>query len=428
MRRTLENFPGQQAPRGRLALSVRSPFGSGCIRGDVLCHFFRYLPPFDMRILFASHTHMRGVYVVGSHHLASALAEKGHEVVHFSSPITPFHLVRWWSDERVRERFRAWWEGMKTTAGGVYEGVPLSLMPGTVNLQFLPSTNVMIPLILPSLRSTLQRADIDRIDIAFIDQPAYFDLWKYVPIDTVIYRPTDVYATLHENPSIRCAERKILQSADGLVATSQPTLDALQPVIPSGLSHCTIPNGVDFHHFRTEVEPPEEYEAIPRPRAVYIGAIDERFDRALIRSAAQAQPGVHFVLIGRTSPGTKANEERQNLHVLGARPYHTLPAYLQHADVGLIPMNDHPANEGRSPMKIYEYMAAGLEVIARATSEMQKRDHDCLHLYNSPSEFLTEIRQALKRGERSDVCRSIAQERRWEKKGSELLDFARAVR
>ena len=37
---------------------------------------------------------MGGNFVVGSHHLATAFAARGHEVLHVSAPVTPAHLLR----------------------------------------------------------------------------------------------------------------------------------------------------------------------------------------------------------------------------------------------------------------------------------------------------------------------------------------------
>ena len=42
-----------------------------------------------MKIAFLSHTAMGGDFVVGSHHLATALAARGHDVLHMSAPVTP---------------------------------------------------------------------------------------------------------------------------------------------------------------------------------------------------------------------------------------------------------------------------------------------------------------------------------------------------
>lgn len=381
-----------------------------------------------MNILFASHTHMRGAYVVGSHHLANTLADRGHRVAHLSSPISLLHLVRWWTDARVRERFRSWIEGIQQTESGTYEGVPLSVLPGKVNLRFFPETNLMLKGMIPSLRTTLARMGIDEVDAAFIDQPSYLNLQQYLPVKKTVYRPTDVYTVVHDLPAMSRVEQKIIDSADGVVATSQPVLDHLQAEgslhVPSRVVH----NGVEYDHFQPERDLPDEYASIPEPRAVYIGAIDQRFDWDLIVDTARARPDVQFVLIGRESPGTAIGDGPENVHFLGVRPYSHLPGYLQYADVGLLPANEHASNEGRSPMKVYEYMASGLEVVARETDELRCRASPFMHLYNDPGAFPELIDEALRASrDRREQCRREAQTESWEEKADELMRFLDAL-
>ncbi len=53
-----------------------------------------------------------------------------------------------------------------------------------------------------------------------------------------------------------------------------------------------------------------------------------------------------------------------NVHLLGARPYEALPEVLRGADAGLIPYALNQLTESIFPMKVYEYLAAGLPVVA----------------------------------------------------------------
>jgi glycosyltransferase involved in cell wall biosynthesis len=356
--------------------------------------------------------------------LANALAEKGHRVAHLSSPVSILHLARWWTDARARERLRSWLEGIQRTEAGAYEGVPFALLPGRVNLQSAFETNLMLKGMIPSLRTMLCRMGIEEVDVVFIDQPSYFNIQQYVPVKKVVYRPTDVYTVVHDLPAIDRVERKIIDGADGVVATSQPVLDHLQAAGGVGVPSRVIHNGVEYGHFQTEHDEPDEYASIPEPRTVYIGAIDQRFDWELIVRTAQARPDTQFVLIGRESPGTAIGDGPENVHFLGVRPYSDLPGYLQHAHVGLLPANDHTSNEGRSPMKVYEYMAAGLEVVARKTEELQRRSSSCVHLYESPEEFGTLVDEAVQAtGDDRERCREQARSESWNEKADELMRF-----
>src|SRR5262249_56903788 len=55
---------------------------------------------------------------------------------------------------------------------------------------------------------------------------------------------------------------------------------------------------------------------------------------------------------------------RPNLHRLGARAYDDVPAYLQHADVVIVPHVVSPFTESLDPIKAYECLAAGRPTVA----------------------------------------------------------------
>src|SRR6202044_2048783 len=76
-----------------------------------------------------------------------------------------------------------------------------------------------------------------------------------------------------------------------------------------------------------------------------------------------------FALVGPIGPGEpdpdlSAIGGEPNIHLLGRRAYSELPAVLRAADAGLIPYARNELTDSIFPMKVYEYLAAGLPVIA----------------------------------------------------------------
>ena len=53
-----------------------------------------------------------------------------------------------------------------------------------------------------------------------------------------------------------------------------------------------------------------------------------------------------------------------NILLLGPRPYEPVPAFLQHADVVVIPHLVNPFTESLDPIKAYECLAAGRPTVA----------------------------------------------------------------
>lgn len=110
--------------------------------------------------------------------------------------------------------------------------------------------------------------------------------------------------------------------------------------------------------------------ALPRPRIVFTGAIvSTKLDLPLLLALARARPAWSFALVGPVGPGdprtdVSALAAAPNVHLLGPRTYAELPDVLRVSDVGLIPYSRNQLTDSVFPMKVYEYLAAGLPVIA----------------------------------------------------------------
>ena len=127
-----------------------------------------------------------------------------------------------------------------------------------------------------------------------------------------------------------------------------------------------VPNGVDVDHFRrSRARPPDLGTA---PTAVYIGSLhDARLDVELVAELADALPQLNVVLVGPDSLGSASHSllaSRPNVSLLGARPYEDVPAYLQHADVIVVPHRVTPFTDSLDPIKAYECLAIDTPTVA----------------------------------------------------------------
>src|SRR5206468_3946735 len=121
-----------------------------------------------------------------------------------------------------------------------------------------------------------------------------------------------------------------------------------------------------------------------------------------------------FILIGpKDSDGVKSLRRFSNIHLLGPKPYLSLAAYLQHADVGLIPLNTHLANRERSPMKLYEYAAAGISIIATCTPELARRKFAYLRLCQTAEDFIAALNSSLGQPVSREAIRSATAPHSW---------------
>lgn len=377
-----------------------------------------------MNIMFASHTYMGGPFVVGSHHLAREMEKLGHSVMHISTPLTPFHLLKW-NNPEYRDRFDIFTGKRKDPQRKLVNAVPMSWIPWKVAGPLFQKTgrNWM----LPSVRSMMKAHGMDSVDLLLIDQPSFVGLDHEVGAKITVYRPTDLYSKMTGSAATSAAEAAILSRAHALVSTSDPVLAELKgynPAIPS----MVLENGVEFEHFAQAATLPEDLSRIPSPRAIYVGAIDDRLDLEALRRLAEEQPEVSVVIIGPyTAAARAAFAGCDNVYLLGAKDYATIPGYLHQADVALLPLSSHSANRGRSPMKLYEYAAAGLPVVVTETPELLRRSEPFLHFYRSGSEFPRKVKEALQSRPDKEFVRGLAKRHAWDAKAAALLDFVQAL-
>jgi len=127
-----------------------------------------------------------------------------------------------------------------------------------------------------------------------------------------------------------------------------------------------VPNGVDTARYLTPAERPADAPA--EPYALYVGTLHrDRIDVDLcVQTAAALRGRARLVLVGPEA-WSAADAERVRAAgalVLGARDRNDVPAYLQHADVLVVPHVVDEFTESLDPIKLYEYQAAGRPAVS----------------------------------------------------------------
>jgi glycosyltransferase involved in cell wall biosynthesis len=207
-------------------------------------------------------------------------------------------------------------------------------------------------------------------------------LWAYVPqaealLDVlqpqlVVYHCVDDIAAQPgiDAAGFRASEKHFAGRAD-LVLASAPGLAERLRMISHNVLYA--PNVADTRLFATALrEGPSDAEMarLPRPRIVFTGAVvTTKLDIGLLVRLARARPSWSFALVGPIGPGDPRADvssltAEPNIHLLGPRPYEQLPSVLRAADAGLVPYALNELTRSIFPMKVYEYLAAGLPVVA----------------------------------------------------------------
>jgi len=248
--------------------------------------------------------------------------------------------------------------------------------------------HVLSPLVLPLHRSRIARALNRRLLPALVGRAARRlglqrpILWAYVPQaevliavlepSLVIYHCVDDIAAQSgiDTASFRAAEARFAARAD-LVLASAPALAKRLRTFSSNV--LDAPNVADTQLFSRALGPgplDPAMAALPTPRIVFTGAIVAvKLDLPLLAELASLRPSWSFALVGPVGPGEPRTDisvitDQPNIHLLGPRKYSQLPDVLRAANAGLIPYARNALTESIFPMKVYEYLAAGLPVVA----------------------------------------------------------------
>ena len=94
------------------------------------------------------------------------------------------------------------------------------------------------------------------------------------------------------------------------------------------------------------------------------GLLDWRIDTGLLAALADRRPDWSLALVGPPHADLGALAARPNVHLLGRLPYARLPAVLKGCAVGLVPFVVNEYTRHIDPVKLREYLSAGLPVVA----------------------------------------------------------------
>jgi glycosyltransferase involved in cell wall biosynthesis len=353
---------------------------------------------------------------VSAHHLARQFAAHDWRVLFLANPISPIHLFGLATSGVIGEKFQSWLRHATPRDGGVTDYSPFTFLPYS---RVWPMDRAFTlhqwhRLTMPSIRRTLRLKSFHSPDLMIVDSAIQAALVDMVEPRRLVYRVTD--ANRHfafTGDCLAAAERQIAQRADAVFYTARN----LEPYV-AGLGARRIvfaPHGADVAHFVGPMpDRPSDYAGLEGPIAVFVGSLEDWVDVDVISHGARALPHVNFVLIGPRGGGLKRFKPLPNLRWLGQKDYRDLPAYLRHADIGLIPFDKARRPElvnAINPLKLYEYVASGLQVVACRTDELARMGH-LLNFYETPDGFVEAINTAL-RSKRSPAGMEFVRKFSW---------------
>ncbi len=256
------------------------------------------------------------------------------------------------------------------------------------------SISQLTPLVIPGASSALlqrlhQRLLIFQIRRAIAKlqgettQP--IQVWSFAPDvpylvgalgeERFVYYCVDEYRAFDgfDAKKIADAEDELIDRADWVVTSSETLRSEKARRRPDVM---LVRHGVDFDHFATawrdKLPLPTDLSNVPRPMFGFFGVVHHWVDRRLLAEVARLRPSYSFVLIGECKVDVSELRTLPNVYLLGRKPYAQLPAYAAAFDAAMLLFARNEMTRHVNPVKLSEYLAAGLPVISTPLPEAKR--------------------------------------------------------
>jgi glycosyltransferase involved in cell wall biosynthesis len=284
---------------------------------------------------------------------------------------------------------------------------------------------------LTQLRLRRAARGLDPRRVLWLYDPTAFELVGRTGEVLAVYDVVDDYAE-QVGPDARRkrfvaeADREAARRSQLVFATTNGLYDR-----QSGLNADThlVRNGADFAHFSHRNGRAPELARVEAPVLGFAGNLTpEKVDFDLLEAVARARPEWSIVLVGPVADGARDQVARltslPNVHGVGLRPYEGLPSFVSGFSVGLIPYRANAYTRNCSPLKVFEYLAAGKPVVASGVSEVSGMEPDVV-LAEGVEEFVAAVDRALDEDSPKAVARrqALAERNTWDARAERLLEL-----
>ncbi|MFH0964489.1 MAG: glycosyltransferase [Planctomycetota bacterium] len=232
--------------------------------------------------------------------------------------------------------------------------------------------------------------------IIWVACPAACDAALAMERRALAYQRTDRYEEYPgtDAEQIRAYDRRLKEAADATFYVNHRMME-------EETSECRravfLDHGVDFERFAEAEESgvvPREIAGIKGPIAGYYGDIDAHIvDVEMLETLAGILGEFHFVFVGTSTTDVKGLASRENVTMIGRRPYEEIAQYGKRFDVAIMPWRSNRWIDSCNPVKLKEYLALGKPVVSTPFSELEYY-RDVVYAARGAEGFAAAIRQA----------------------------------
>lgn len=285
-----------------------------------------------------------------------------------------------------------------------------------------------------ALQAALRRLGFAR-PIVWFYHPEWSDLVDEIPSAVLrLYHCVDEYTSYQglgpdDQGAIEARERRLLAGVDAVLVVSPALHAAKSRHHPQTF---LVPNGVNVQAYAEALADPRlppDLERIRPPRIGYSGLIGDKLALETLLDLARARPDWSFVFLGSVNaverlPAWQALLALPNAHYLGAVPGERVPHFLKGFEVGLMPYRQDRHSDTISPLKLYDYLAAGLP-IAAVDIPAVREFRDWVAIAARPDDLPAAVEQALADGSdaRRQGRRAVAARHSWEGRVEQISEI-----
>lgn len=347
----------------------------------------------NKKVLMAEMLEFNSEYTVGSHHYANLFARSGYEVLWLGPVFNKLYSLK--NSEIYMKRKANSGANIHKIKENIYSYSPYShfLYGNYIGFRSKVANKLSIKLTNPFLKKVLKESGFDKVDILWITNVKYMPLIDLIDYKKLIYRCSDDISGFDNCCSSMIElEEDIIKKSDVVFATARSLIEKKQN-IRSDIKY--LPNGVELENFiRNEYFLPSEFINDNKNKCIYVGAIESWFDLDLIYKSCLELKEINFYLIGPVKIDLGKLKSLPNLFILGKKNYEEIPNYIYYSDVALIPFKINELTNSITPIKLFEYMSLGKEVVSTGFYEMTHIKSPAYLSYNS-NDFIDNIKQAI---------------------------------
>lgn len=215
-----------------------------------------------------------------------------------------------------------------------------------------------------------------------------------------------------------------------VAADAATTVTAVSPALSDllredlGITAAVVPNGVDLDRFREGGRAPG---GLPDgPFATYVGVVEARVDLDLLAAVASGAGDGRVVVAGPVADDDRRRLVEAGAVCLGRIAPDEVPGLLQRASLGLLPHRVDALTATMDPLKLLEYLAAGLPVVTTPVQLPGDVDPTAITVAASTKEFVAAVSAFLASPPPRHDGAAVAH-RRWSSVADTILTIAVAA-